>query len=122
MVEGRIYETKANQNVQLWKKNIRDCEINSENLEENIITLSESFLIFAYECYKGEKIKDGQLIDEIIKVMLPSSEEEAKLEWDNGVTFDNKKYYTWFATTGGMKKEGAGRYEILFVRDDFCEE
>lgn len=53
--------------------------------------------------------------------MLPSSEEEAKLEWDNGLTFDNKKYYAWFATTGGMKKEGAGKCETLFVREDFCE-
>ena len=103
------------------RKNIKDGVITSENLEENKITLSESFLIFAYECYKGEKIKDGQLIDEIIKVMLPSSEEDAKLEWDNGLTFDNKKYYAWFATTGGMKKEGAGKCETLFVREDFCE-
>jgi hypothetical protein len=40
------------------RKNITDGIIISENLEENIITLTESFLIFAYECYKNEKVED----------------------------------------------------------------
>lgn len=52
------------------------------------------------------------MIDEIIKVMLPASEEESKLEWNNGLTFNDKKYYAWFATTGGMKKEDTGKCEI----------
>lgn len=38
------------------RKNIKDGVITSEDLDKNIITLSESFLIFAYECYKNEKI------------------------------------------------------------------
>lgn len=100
---------------------ISEGRITSENLEKNIITLTESFLTFAYECYKNEKLEDGQLIDEIIKVMLPASEEEAKLEWENGLTFNDKKYYTWFVTTGGMKKEDWGKCETIFVREDFCD-
>lgn len=103
------------------RKNIIDGVISAENLEGNIITLTESFLTFAYECYKNEKLEDGQLIDEIIKVMLPASEEDAKAEWDNGLTFNDKKYYAWFATTSGMKKENWGKCETLFVREDFCE-
>lgn len=45
------------------RKNIKDGVITSEDLEKNIITLTESFLTFAYECYKNEKIENGQLID-----------------------------------------------------------
>jgi hypothetical protein len=40
------------------RKNITDGIIISENLEENIITLTESVLTFAYECYKNEKVED----------------------------------------------------------------
>lgn len=103
------------------RKNIKDGIITSENLEENLITLTESFLTFVYECYRNEKLQDGQLIDEIIKVMLPSSEEDAKTEWDNGLVFNDKTYYSWFATTGGMKKEDWGKCETIFVREDFCD-
>ncbi|MFL0194848.1 hypothetical protein ACJDU8_04560 [Clostridium sp. WILCCON 0269] len=103
------------------RKNVKDSIITSTNLEENIITLTESFLIFAYECYKNEKLEDGQLIEEIIKVMLPASEGKAKEEWNDGLTFDDKKYYAWFATTGGMKKEEQGKCETIFVREDFCD-
>ncbi|UZW12592.1 hypothetical protein OSC52_12070 [Clostridium pasteurianum] len=101
------------------RKNIADCIITSENLEENIITLTESFLTVAYECYKNEKLENGQLIDEIIKVMLPASEEDAKAEWDNGLNFNDNRYYAWFATTGGMKKEDLGKCETIFLREDF---
>ncbi|WP_010235052.1 hypothetical protein [Clostridium arbusti] len=99
------------------RKNITDGIITSENLEENIITLTESFLTFAYECYENEKLENGQFIEKIIKVMLPSSEEEAKAEWDNALTFNDKKYYAWFATTGGMKKEDLGKCETIFISE-----
>lgn len=101
------------------RKNIEDGIITSENLEENTITLTESFLTFSYECFKNEKLENGQLIDEIIKVILPSSEEKAKEEWEDGLTFNDKKYYAWFATTGGMKKEDWGKCETIFLREDF---
>ncbi|MBW7572487.1 hypothetical protein [Caproiciproducens faecalis] len=101
---------------------IFDGVIKSENLGENTITIDESFLTLAYECYKGEKLQDKQLIDGIIKVILPSTEEKAKTEWDDGLTFNDKIYYAWFATTGGMKKEPSnGKCETLFVREDFCD-
>lgn len=103
------------------RQNVKDGIITSEKLEENIITLTESFLILAYECYKSEKLSDGQFVDEIIKVMLPASEEDAKAEWDNGLTFNDKKYYAWFATTSGMKKEDWGKCETIFLREDFCD-
>jgi len=102
------------------RSHIKDGIIASENLEENIVTLTDSFLTIALECYKNEEIQNGQLIDEIIKVMLPGSEDIAKEEWENGLTFNNNKYFAWFATTGGMKAEkNNGKCETIFIREDF---
>lgn len=101
------------------RENISDAVITSEDLDKNIISISESFLTYAYECYKGIKLKDEQLIEEIIKVMLPSNEEDAETEWLDGLSFNDKKYYAWFATTGGMKKEGSGKCETIFVEEGF---
>jgi len=100
---------------------VKDGIIASENLEDNQITLTESFLTIAYEHYKNIKLEDGQLIVEIIKVLLPNSEEEAKNEWDTGLSFNDQIYFAWFATPGGMKQEKAmGKCETFFIREDFC--
>lgn len=40
---------------------IKEGTITSENLEDNIVTLTEIFLTRAYECYKNIKLEDGQL-------------------------------------------------------------
>jgi hypothetical protein len=98
---------------------IADGVIASTNLEENKITLTDSFLIFALECFNGKKFDSGQIVDAFIKVMLPNDEEAAKLEWENGLVLNDKKYYAWFATTGGMKKEDDGKCETIFIREDF---
>lgn len=101
----------------------RDCIANgvitSADLEENKITLTDSFLTFALECYTDKKLESGQLVDAFIKVMLPDSEEAAKLEWENGLVLNDKKYYAWFATTGGMKREVDGKCETIFIREDY---
>lgn len=52
---------------------ISDGIITSQNIDEQIITLSDSFLMFALECYKNEKFTNGQIVAELIKVLLPSS-------------------------------------------------
>ena len=102
------------------RKSITMGAIASENFDENIITLTESFLTYAYECYRGITLENGQFIDEIIKVMLPSSEEKAKEEWEKGLTLNDNKYFAWFATTGGMKAEkNNGKCETFFIREDF---
>lgn len=97
---------------------ISEGQINSENVESLIVTLTDSFLTFALEKYLNREIANGELITEIIKVMLPPSEEDAKNEWQNGLTFNGDKYYGWFATTGGMKKESNGKCETFFIRED----
>src|SRR5665648_49145 len=102
------------------RSNIKDGIIASENLEDNQITLSESFLMNALECYKNIKIEDGQLIEEIIKVLLPNTEEKALEEWNNGLLFNDKVYFAWFSTPNGMKQENfAGKCETFFIREDF---
>ena len=99
---------------------IEDGIITAENLADNQITLSESFLTMALECYKNIKLEDGQLVEEIIKVMLPNTEEKAKEEWDHGLVLNDKVYFAWFATPGGMKQEKAmGKCETFFIREDF---
>lgn len=97
---------------------IADAVISSENLDEHIITLTDSFLMYALEKYMGVTFANGQLITELINVMLPYSEEEAKTEWQNGLSFNGAKYFAWFATTSGMKKESMGKCETIFIRED----
>jgi len=100
---------------------IEDGVITSCNLEDNEIALTESFLTIALECYKNIKLEDGQLTEEIIKVLLPNTEEKAKEEWDHGLVLNDKVYFAWFATPGGMKQEKAlGKCETFFIREDFC--
>ena len=100
---------------------IEDGVITSGNLADNEITLSESFLTIALKCYKNIKLEDGQLIEEIIKVLLPNTEEKAKEEWDHGLELNDKIYFAWFATPNGMKQENiGGKCETFFIREDFC--
>jgi hypothetical protein len=99
---------------------IKDGIIASDNLEDNEITLTESFLTMALECYRNEKIADEQLIEEIIKVLLPNAEEKALEEWNHGLVLNDKVYFAWFATPGGMKQENMrGKCETFFIREDF---
>jgi hypothetical protein len=100
---------------------IEDGVITSGNLHDYEVTLSESFLTIALECYRNIKLEDGQLVEEIIKVLLPNTEEKAKEEWDHGLVLNDKVYFAWFATPGGMKQEKAmGKCETFFIREDFC--
>jgi|GEM_PF-1949419 len=102
------------------RKNISDNQITSDDLSTNLVSISESFFTKAYECYKDETLQEGQLIDEIIKVLLPNSEDKAKKEWTEGLTFNEHKYFAWLATPSGMKTETlSGKCETLFIREDF---
>jgi hypothetical protein len=101
------------------RENINGGVIENENLEEFKVTLTDNFLLFALEAYKNQKFENEQLIEEIIKVMLPNESVNAKEEWNNGLSFNGNQYYAWFATTGGMKKEeNEGICETIFIRED----
>ena len=53
-------------------------------------------------------------------MLLPNTEEKAKEEWDQGLVLNDKVYFAWFATPGGMKQEkGMGKCETFFIREDF---
>ena len=57
---GKIVKLKQIKMYSFGRSSISEGVISSENLEENIVTLTDSFLMMALECYKNEKIKDGQ--------------------------------------------------------------
>ncbi|NYC27951.1 hypothetical protein [Clostridium saccharobutylicum] len=90
--------------------------------EENYIKQDKNtFLFKALEVYKKEEYKENLLTDDIIKVMLPSDEDEAKEQWFKGITIEDVKYFGWFATVGGIKQENEHdkeKCEAFFIRED----
>ncbi|MBD5643212.1 hypothetical protein HYH96_04800 [Clostridium botulinum] len=90
--------------------------------EENVTKLSSyNFLIKTLETYNNKKFKKNEQIKEFIKINLSTTEEEAKTQWFDGIEYDGKKYVAWFATVGGMKKEGNGICDTIFIREDYQE-
>ena len=60
------------------RSNIKDGIITFENLEDNQITLSESFLMNALECYKNIKLEDGELVERNNKSVAPQYRRKSK--------------------------------------------
>ena len=53
-------------------------------------------------------------------MLLPNTEEKAKEEWNHGLVLNDKVYFAWFSTPGGMKQEKTmGKCETFFIREDF---
>ena len=67
------------------------------------ITISENFMTRAYAIYRGEKIKDNELLTSIIKVIL--SEENGSKELKEGIEFNGEKYIPLITSPGMQKKE-----------------
>lgn len=91
--------------------------------EENYIKNdSYTFLIKSLEVYRKKEYEKDELVKEIIKVMLPVDEEEAREQWNKGITIEEIKYKAWFAPVGGMKLEEEGsKCEVIFIREDFID-
>lgn len=88
--------------------------------DDNITKLSRyNFLIKTLENYNNNKFTNNELITEFIKINLPYDEEQAYTQWFDGIEYEGKKYYAWFATVGGMKKEDNGICETIFIREDY---
>lgn len=82
------------------------------------ITISENFMTRAYAIYRGEKIKDNELLTSIIKVML--SEENGLKELKEGIEFNAEKYVPLITSPSMQKKEesidGEGyKLEYFFI-------
>lgn len=76
--------------------------------------------MFALEKYMDITFANGQPVTELIKLMLPLAEVNAKKEWEKGLMFNDHRYFAWFSTTGGMKKEDySGKCETFFNREDY---
>ncbi len=104
------------------RDSISEGVINSDDLENRIVTLPDCFFVQAYECYSGTILADGDFITGIIKVVLPKDEEDAKKEFMEGLKLGDDTYKGWIATTGGMKVESKqGKCETIFVREDIYD-
>lgn len=74
-------------------------------LEEKIISLGENDLFRIYAIWKNTKLGNAELIENIIKVQLPSNIEEAKKILLNGLKYSGKTYISLLTTPSLMKHE-----------------
>lgn len=93
--------------------------IASEDLESKTIALPDCFFVQAYECYSGITTVDVDFITGIIKVVPPKDEEDAEIEFTEGLKLGDDTFKGWIATTAGMKAESNQRKcETIFIRED----
>lgn len=88
---------------------------------EKVITIGDSYFIRAYEVYKGAEFKDGEVIDNIIKVALDGTRGLEQLK--NGIDYEDKHYVEIVTTPGGQKQEftdadGSYKCESFFIAED----
>ncbi|NRT78140.1 hypothetical protein [Clostridium beijerinckii] len=93
------------------------------NVEENNYIKEDkyNFLIKALETYNKKEYDEGEIVLDIIKVMLPCDHDEAKSMWNKGVELESEMYVPFFATTGGMKQEhqsSKSKCEVIFIREE----
>lgn len=100
---------------------------NGEIEEKQSIKLGENDLIRIFEIYKDTKFEDT--IEEIIKVDLPSKDEEALDILENGLIFNEELYVNLATTVGLMKKDSITDFEYsgeyFFIKatySDFVKE
>ena len=86
------------------------------------IMLTDSFGMELYLKFKEIKMKSNKIIiDNIIKIMLPSNTDEALEKLKNGYIDENgKKYIALATTTGFMKKEELSE-GIIAKKEGVCE-
>lgn len=91
--------------------------------EENYVKQDKyTFLLKALEVYNQKEFTEDEIVTDIIKVMLPSDEEKAKKQWQEGILWNDEIYIAWFATVGGMKQEdnnkkNPSKCEVLFIKN-----
>lgn len=90
-------------------------------LEEKIIALGENDLFRIYAIWKNTKLNNAELIENIIKVQLPSNIEEAKKVLLNGLEYNGKTYISLLTTPSLMKREDtemAYKCEYFFIAEE----
>ncbi|MBZ9635525.1 hypothetical protein [Clostridium sp. FP1] len=107
--------------LKINQSNIKNSEVYNLT-EENIVKVGTyNFLIKSLETYRKSEFEDDEQVTEFIKVMLPYTENEAKEQWNNGITWEGRLYKAWFATVGGMKQEdknSKSKCEVIFINTE----
>lgn len=86
------------------------------------IMLTDSFGMELYLQFKGIKVKGNKTnIDNIIKIMLPASEEKALEILQNGYIDENGKSFIPLATTTGFMKKEELSEGIIARKEGTCE-
>ncbi|MCT4543507.1 MAG: hypothetical protein N4A63_08195 [Vallitalea sp.] len=112
--------------LKLSQKNLdSERKVINVTTEEETKLSNYSFLVKTLETYNDRKFNENELITEFIKINLPKDEDQAREQWFEGIEYEGSKYFGWFATTGGMKKEDnskkfGGKCDTIFIRED-CE-
>ncbi|NFH30949.1 hypothetical protein FDC49_01810 [Clostridium sporogenes] len=109
---------------------INQSNINNENevidlQDDNIVKIGTyNFLMKLLENYRDKEFEDGEQVTEFIKVMLPDNENDAREQWNNGITWEGKLYKAWFSTVGGMKQEdkhSKSICEVIFINEEIVD-
>lgn len=97
---------------------IREITVTKEAKE---ISLGENDLFRIYAIWKNIKLNNAELIENIIKVQLPSNIEEAKKVLLNGLEYNGKTYISLLTTPSLMKHQDTQldyKCEYFFVVEE----
>lgn len=94
--------------IQMVRMNVKKGEAEFEKE----IALTESYFFKCFEIFMEKKIKNDELVDGIIKVVL--SEENGLNELKDGITYKGEKYIEINTTTAGMKLEETNEFNEEF--------
>ncbi|MBS6509814.1 MAG: hypothetical protein KH369_16550 [Paraclostridium bifermentans] len=107
----------------------RKFELKTDVNVEGTITLGRNFMLDIFEIYMSNELnkQDYRLeknIEEIIKVHIPQSDEDALDVLENGIDFDNN-HYVYLCTSAGLMKKADMEFktesEAFFVEDTYKE-
>lgn len=107
----------------------RKFELKTDVNVEGNITLGRNFMLDIFEIYMSNKLnkQDYRLekhIEEIIKVHIPQSDDDALDVLENGIDFDNN-HYVYLSTSAGLMKKADMEFktesEAFFIEDTYKE-
>ncbi|WP_290060239.1 hypothetical protein [Paraclostridium bifermentans] len=105
----------------------RKFELKTDVNIEGTITLGRNFMLDIFEIYMSNELNTqdyrlGKNIEEIIKVHIPQSDDDALDVLENGIDFDNNHYVYLCTSAGLMKKadmEIESECECFFIEDTY---
>lgn len=107
----------------------RKFELKTDVNVEGTITLGRNFMLDIFEIYMSNELNKqeyrlGKNIEEIIKVHIPQSDDDALGVLENGIDFDSN-HYVYLCTSAGLMKKSDMEFktesEAFFVEDTYKE-